>query len=269
MGINNFGSNVFPESRSWTIWETTLHCNSNFVFNAGTTIGSTAASQGAFTGIFQNRWMPSANAIWTHGKHTITFGGSYSYTQLNARDERTNSGMIGFTNFDDFLTGSPITYTADGFITTTFLQGDANRYYRSNETGMYLQDKFQIRPNLSFSAGTPIRLSRRSEGKKRPHFQFRSVAVQLRRCLGHNHVERLHRRRQQSGLSHQGSQRFDSDGTAMGHSRRASAWPGARESSTTKLWFARAGACTTTAANSSPTSRPASRRASSLAVHSV
>ncbi len=61
--------------------------------------------------------------------------------------------MIGFTNFDNFVTGSPITYTADGFIATTFLQGDANRYYRSNESGMYLQDKFQIRPNLSFSAG--------------------------------------------------------------------------------------------------------------------
>ena len=64
-----------------------------------------------------------------------------------------NSGMIGFTNWDNFLTGTPITYTADGFITTTFLQGDANRYYRSNENGAYLQDKFQIRSNLSFSAG--------------------------------------------------------------------------------------------------------------------
>ncbi len=123
------------------------------VFNAGMNIGSTGASQGAFTGIFQNRWMPSANAIWSHGKHTLTFGGSFSYTQLNARDERTNTGMIGFTNFEQFLTGSPITYSADGFITTTFLQGDANRYYRSNEWGGFLQDKFQLRPNLSISAG--------------------------------------------------------------------------------------------------------------------
>jgi hypothetical protein len=123
------------------------------VFNAGMNIGSTAASQGAFTGIFQNRWMPSANAIWSHGKHTLTFGGSFSYTQLNARDDRTNTGMIAFTNFEQFLTGSPITYSADGFITTTFLQGDANRYYRSNEWGGFLQDKFQLRPNLSISAG--------------------------------------------------------------------------------------------------------------------
>jgi hypothetical protein len=153
VGINNLGSNVFPGITIVDDLGNSSPLNSNFVFNAGTTIGSTAASQGAFTGIFQNRWMPSANAIWSHGKHTITFGGSFAYTQLNARDERTNSGMVGFVNWDDFLTGSPITYTADGFITTTFLQGDANRYYRSNETGWYVQDKFQVRPNLSFSAG--------------------------------------------------------------------------------------------------------------------
>jgi Carboxypeptidase regulatory-like domain/TonB dependent receptor len=153
VGINNFGSNVFPGITIVDDLGNGSPLNSNFVFNAGTTIGSTAASQGAFTGIFQNRGMPSASAIWNHGKHTITFGGSFSYTQLNARDERTNAGMIGFTNFDKFVTGSPVTYSANGFIATTFLQGDANRYYRSNETGMFLQDKFQIRPNLSFSAG--------------------------------------------------------------------------------------------------------------------
>jgi len=153
VGINNLGSNVFPGITIVDDLGNFSPNNTNFVFNAGTTLGSTAASQGAFTGIFQNRWMPSVNAVWNPGRHTFTFGGSYSYTQLNARDQRTNSGMIGFTNFDDFLTGSPITYTANGFIATTFLQGDANRYYRSNETGGYFQDKFQLRPNLSISAG--------------------------------------------------------------------------------------------------------------------
>ncbi len=161
IGINAFGSNVFPgitivDDLGNFSPQNTGGCLSTSPcgpFNAGLNIGSTAASQGAFTGIFQNRWMPSVNAVWTRGKHTFTFGGSFSYTQLNARDERTNTGMIGFTDFANFLTGSPITYTADGFITTSFLQGDANRYYRSNETGWYVQDKFQVRPNLSFSAG--------------------------------------------------------------------------------------------------------------------
>jgi hypothetical protein len=153
VGINTFGSSVFPGITIVDDFGNGSPANANYVFNAGANIGSTAASQGAFTGIFQNRWMPSVNAIWNHGKHTVTFGGSFSYTQLNARDERTNTGMIGFTSFEDFLTGAPITYTADGFITTNFLQGDANRYYRSNETGWYVQDKFQVRSNLSFSAG--------------------------------------------------------------------------------------------------------------------
>jgi hypothetical protein len=165
IGINAFASNVFPgitivDDLGNNSSANTGNCTSTQdpaacgpPFNAGLNIGSTAASQGAFTGIFQNRWMPSANAIWNLGKHTFTFGGSFSYTQLNARDERTNTGMIGFSNFADFLTGSPITYQANGFITTTFLQGDANRYYRSKENGWYLQDKFQFRPNLSISAG--------------------------------------------------------------------------------------------------------------------
>ncbi|MGA7169022.1 MAG: TonB-dependent receptor, partial [Candidatus Sulfotelmatobacter sp.] len=165
IGINAFGSNIFPgitivDDLGNDAAANTGNCTSNQdpaacgpPFNAGLNIGSTAASQGAFTGIFQNRWMPSANAIWNRGKHTFTFGGSFSYTQLNARDERANTGMIGFPNFADFLTGSPITYQANGFITSTFLQGDANRYYRSKETGWYLQDKFQLRSNLSISAG--------------------------------------------------------------------------------------------------------------------
>jgi hypothetical protein len=165
IGINAFGSNVFPgitivDDLGNDAVANAGNCTPNLdpaacgpPFNAGLNIGSTAASQGAFTGIFQNRWMPSVNAVWSRGKHTFTFGGSFSYTQLNARDNRTDTGMIGFNNFADFLTGTPIGYQADGFITTTFLQGDANRYYRSHESGWYLQDKFQLRPNLSISAG--------------------------------------------------------------------------------------------------------------------
>jgi len=153
IGINAFGSNVFPGITIVDDLGNFSPNNPNGVFNAGINIGSTAASQSAFTGVFQNRWMPSATVVWTHGRHTFTFGGSFSYTQLNTRDQRTNSGMIGFTDWANFLTGSPIDYTADGFITTNFLQGDANRYYRSKEYGWYLQDKFQFRPNLSFSAG--------------------------------------------------------------------------------------------------------------------
>jgi len=153
IGINAFGSNVFPGITIVDDLGNYSPNNTYSVFNAGINIGSTAAAQSAFTGTFQNRWMPSVNATWNRGRHTVMFGGSYSYTQLNTRDQRTNSGMIGFPTWDSFLQGTPINYSANGFITTNFLQGDANRYYRSQENGWYLQDKFQFRPNLSFSAG--------------------------------------------------------------------------------------------------------------------
>jgi hypothetical protein len=153
LNINTFGSTFFP---GITIVDPLGLANP--VANPGgvtnlqfLTIGQGAASQGAFTGVFQNRIMPSANAIWMHGRHSFTFGGSYSYTQLNTRDRRTNQGIISTADFSQFLQG--LVNTNDDFTTTKFLQGNANRYYRAGQAGAYIQDKFQMRPNLSLTAG--------------------------------------------------------------------------------------------------------------------
>jgi hypothetical protein len=151
--INTFGSTFFPGMTIVDDYGNSAPYNPTFVTNAGTNIGDGANSQGAFTGVFQNRFMPSANAIWSKGKHTFTFGGSFAYTQLNTRDQRTNKGTISFADFSQFLQGLPTSYSSDGFVTTAFLQGDANRYYRAKDTGLYFQDKFQIRQNLSLTAG--------------------------------------------------------------------------------------------------------------------
>ena len=153
--LNTFGSNYFP---GFTILDDfgnfPAPYNTGFVTNGAFIVGTgSSQSQGAFTGIFQNRFMPSANVSWNRGRHTFTFGGSFSYTQLHAADQRTNKGIIGFADFSQFLQGLNTSYTPDGFITSSFLQGDANRYYRSRETGLYLQDKFQMRSNLSITAG--------------------------------------------------------------------------------------------------------------------
>jgi hypothetical protein len=151
--FNTFGSKFFPGISIVDDYGNGAPYNTNFVPNAGVNIGSGANSQGAFTGVFQNRFMPSANAIWVHGKHTLTFGGSFAYTQLNTRDRRTNDGTIAFADFSQFLQGLETSYSSNGFVTTAFLQGDANRYYRSKDTGAFLQDKFQFRSNLSITAG--------------------------------------------------------------------------------------------------------------------
>ena len=153
LGINTFGSTFFP---GITIVDP-LNLSNAAANPAGIanlqffTIGQGSASQGPFTGVFQNRIMPSANAIWMHDRHTLTFGGSYSYTQLDTRDERTNQGIISTADFSQFLQG--FVNTNDDFTTTKFLQGNANRYYRAGQAGAYLQDKFQFRSNLSLTAG--------------------------------------------------------------------------------------------------------------------
>jgi len=151
--FNTFGSTTFPGLSIVDNYGNAAPYNTNFVPNAGMNIGGGANSQGAFTGVFQNRFMPSANAIWTLGRHTLTFGDSFSYTQLNTRDQRTGKGVIAFADFSQFLQGLETSYSPNGFVTSAYLQGDANRYFRSKESGVYLQDKFRMRSNLSITAG--------------------------------------------------------------------------------------------------------------------
>ena len=143
--INTFGSNLFP---GITItWPSTILPSYHPQLN----IGAGAKSLAAFTGVFQNRFNPSANAIWTLGRHTLTFGGSFAYTQLNTRDRRNQLGTIDAEDINQFLTGT----LTDAYYhaATQYLTGNPNRYWRANETGEYIQDKFQLRSNLSVTAG--------------------------------------------------------------------------------------------------------------------
>lgn len=116
-------------------------------------IGPSAASQSAYTGVFQNRLNPSVTAILSLGKHTLTAGNSFAHTQLNVRDLRTGKGTVATPDFVTFSKDWVTPYSTNGFVATNFLQGDANRYYRANQDGLYLQDKFQIEPNLSVTVG--------------------------------------------------------------------------------------------------------------------
>jgi len=120
--------------------------------NESLNIGEGSFSQGPNTGVIQNRLMPSANGIWTLGKHNLSFGGNYSYTQLNIRDQRTGKGFMTSQNLAGFLQGELASQNAS-FTTTTYLVGNADRYYRANQVGMYVSDKFQLTPNISITAG--------------------------------------------------------------------------------------------------------------------
>ena len=75
------------------------------------------------------------------------------YTTKHHR-QRTGKGTIATDDFSQMIQGfvTPGS-SATGFYVSSFLQGDANRYYRSNQLGAYLQDKWQIMPSLSLTAG--------------------------------------------------------------------------------------------------------------------
>jgi hypothetical protein len=136
MGINLFGFPYFPGI--------TLR-SANPVNGNGVNIGST----GDFVrdGMFQNLFEGSTTVISTFGKHTVSYGATYTFTQLNVVNRRQNSGIITFDNFQDFAEGSVDTRRS------SFLQGASSRYYRSNYAGAYAQDKYQMTPHLSITAG--------------------------------------------------------------------------------------------------------------------
>jgi len=150
--INEFGSKYFPGVSIYNVLGDTA-------YDAGVgtgilNIGPNAEGQSSNTGAFQNRWQPSGDAVWTLGRHTVTFGVNYSFTQLNTIDKRTGTGTVATDDFSAFAQGlvTPGS-SATGFYVSSFLQGNASRYYRSNQLGSYVQDKFQITPTLSLTAG--------------------------------------------------------------------------------------------------------------------
>jgi hypothetical protein len=149
--INMFGSNYFPGVSVYNILGDNQPSGISPVY---LNIGPNAEGQSANTGMFQNRLAPSGNAIWILGKHTISFGASYTYTQLNTIDKRTGTGTVASDDFSQFVQGyvTPGS-SATGFYVTSFLQGDASRYYRANQLGTYAQDKWQITPTLSLTGG--------------------------------------------------------------------------------------------------------------------
>ncbi len=152
--INVFGSNYFPGISIVNVFGNVQSNNFPGISPVFLNIGPNAESQSSNTGVFQNRLSPSGNAIWLLGKHTVNFGGSYAYTQLNTIDKRTGIGTVTSDDFSEFVQGYDVPGSSDTeFYVTSFLQGNASRYYRANQLGMYIEDKYQVTPNLSLTGG--------------------------------------------------------------------------------------------------------------------
>jgi len=104
------------------------------------------------TGLTQanNTYQWSDNFSHTFGKHTLKFGGDYHLDQVNINPNATYNGSFLFTgaetgsDFADFLLGTASNYA----------QGDSQSFYlRNHYIGVYGQDSWRVRSNLTVNYG--------------------------------------------------------------------------------------------------------------------
>ena len=107
------------------------------------------------TGAFQNRSSLRADAVWTLGRHTVSFGASYSYTQLNTIDKRTGTGTVATDDLQRVRAGL---CHAGQHVDRRSMSVRSCRAMRAaiiarTSWEPIVQDKFQVTPNLSLTAG--------------------------------------------------------------------------------------------------------------------
>lgn len=138
VGMNLFGSPFFPG-----ISINDFDTNGNSL-----SIGPT--SNFSNTGFVQNTWEGTSNLNWEIGSHTLSFGANYDFTQLNILNRATQVANLEITTLANFLTGGPLRTGAGHSV---YFQGAGNRYYRAPQIGAYAQDKWQVTPKLTVTAG--------------------------------------------------------------------------------------------------------------------
>jgi Carboxypeptidase regulatory-like domain len=134
VGIGLLGSATFPQFEINT---------SDPTIQNGLEYGPSASFGNA--GMYQNQWELGSSLNVVKGKHTLAFGGQWDYTQLNIVNKNTNTDTLDFTSFLTFVEGS--VRGGDAFA------GTASRYYRSNTVGLYANDNFKVRSDLTVTAG--------------------------------------------------------------------------------------------------------------------
>jgi len=103
----------------------------------------------ANAGIFQNQFEGSSKYNWVLGKHTLSFGGTFDYAQLNVANRENDVASFTFRTFGDFLEGLLGSDQSSG----TLLDGETNRHFRSKQVGLYAQDDFKVLSNLTVNLG--------------------------------------------------------------------------------------------------------------------
>jgi Carboxypeptidase regulatory-like domain/TonB dependent receptor/TonB-dependent Receptor Plug Domain len=87
------------------------------------------------------------DAFWTHGTHSMRFGGEVERMQLNRLGYTDPSGVFQFSTLSDFLTNSPQRFTGENHASVR------EQGLRQTIFGLYAQDDWRFRPNLTVNLG--------------------------------------------------------------------------------------------------------------------
>jgi len=133
-GINLLGSSAFPQFNI-SYGDPTI--GNGLEFGPGPSFGN--------AGMYQNQWELGSTLNWVRGRHTIAVGAQWDHTQLNIVNRNTNTDSLDFTTFLNFIEG-----TIHG---GAAFAGSANRYYRSDTVGSFVNDNYKLRSNLTITLG--------------------------------------------------------------------------------------------------------------------
>ncbi|HUI43798.1 MAG TPA: TonB-dependent receptor [Terriglobia bacterium] len=134
LGISLLGSATFPQ---FDISNSEPAIGGGLEFGPSTSFGN--------AGMYQNQLEYESSLDMVKGKHTLAVGVQWDHTQLNIINNNTNTDTVNFKTFLTFVEGQ--VRSGDAFA------GSANRYYRSDTVGAYVNDSFKARSNLTITAG--------------------------------------------------------------------------------------------------------------------
>jgi len=108
------------------------------ITNGGTNAGSNLVD-------VRNLFTLTDQVSYTHGKHTLSFGGWLQRIQSNDSLVQDQYGQISFTNLQTFLQGAVSTYT--------YAPSYTPLSWRSWEGAAFIEDAIKLKPNLELRLG--------------------------------------------------------------------------------------------------------------------
>ena len=156
MGISIPGETRFPTVNIANMDNGFYPSNDPTAFWSGNSLGIGPLNNFANAGFDQNGAQFSTDIKWVHGRHSISSGMNFGYTQLNVINRNNEVGRITFEDFPGFLTGQvcgPNTTFCFGQDPSEVLSGATSRYYRSKQLGAYAQDNIRVKSNLTLNLG--------------------------------------------------------------------------------------------------------------------